>query len=70
MRIELIVFPLADKFPEYDWDVYFDEQIGKFCVLVNDYEFYKSDKYRKWTKILRMKHPEVKWFGCFKKFKH
>ena len=47
--IDKIVFTLADKFPEYDWDL--DEQCGKYCILVNDYEFYTSKKFKQWKEI-------------------
>lgn len=68
--ISKVVLTLADKFDEYDWDVYKDEQIGKYCILVNDYDFYRSDKFRKWLKILRKKYPKVKFFCAYKNFKH
>jgi len=68
--IDKVVFTLADKFPEYDWDVYYEDKIGKYCVLVNDWDFYISNKFNKWKQILRKKYPNVKWFCCYKNFKH
>lgn len=68
--IQDIVFTLADKFEEYDWDVYYEEQMKMYCVLVNDYEFYTSKTFKKWKMILRKKYPKVRWFCAYKKFEH
>jgi hypothetical protein len=71
MSVERVVFTLADKFPEYDWDIYqTDINNGMYCILVNDYDFYRSKKYRKWCDLLRKKYPKVRWFSAYKKFKH
>ena len=71
MSIERIVFTLAEKFDEYDWDIK-EENIGgkMYCILVNNYSFYTSSDYKKWCKILRKKYPNVRWFSAFKNFKH
>lgn len=69
--IDKIVFSLSDKFNQFDWDVYFDEGIGKYCIFVNDCDFYfNSKKFRNWLKILRKKYPKTKFFCAFKNFKH
>ncbi len=71
VMIENVVFALADKFPEYDWDLKYEEKMEKYCILVNDWEFYFRDKkFRKWLKILRAKYPKVKFFCAYKNFKH
>ena len=68
--IENVVLTLADKFPEYDWDVR-EEREGLYCILVNDWEFYFYDKkFKKWTNLLRKKYPKARFFCAYKNFKH
>ena len=71
MSIENVVFTLADKFPQYDWDLEeTDINDGMYCILVNNYDFYTSKEYKKWKMIMRKKYPKVRWFSAFKKFNH
>lgn len=71
MSIENVVFTLADKFPQYDWDLEeTDINDGMYCILVNNYEFYTSKEYKKWKMIMQKKYPKVRWFSAFKKFNH
>ena len=67
--IENIVFTLADKFPQYDWDV--DMQMGMYQIMVNDYDFYVSKEFKKWKNIMNKRYSKnVKFFFCYKNFKH
>lgn len=69
--ISKVVFSLSEKFPEYDWDIKYEEQMGKYCILVNNYDFYfNNKKFRNWLKILRKKYPKAKFFCAYKNFKH
>lgn len=71
MSIENVVFTFADKFPQYDWDIeQTDMNDGIYCILVNDYEFYRSKDFNKWKKIMRKKYPKARWFAAYKNFKH
>lgn len=70
MGIENIVFTLADRFIEYDWDIELIEPQNIYCIIVNDYNFYQSKELKKWNKILRVKYPKVRYITAYKKFKH
>lgn len=67
--IDKIIFKLSDLFPEHDWDIRYDEQSKKYCILVNDYDFYMKDKkFRRWLVILRKKYRKCEFFCAYKNF--
>jgi len=67
--IEDLIFFLADKFPEHEWDLDFHEGVQKYCILVNNFEFYKSKKYNNILKVLRKKY-DVEFFCVYKNFSY
>lgn len=63
--ISKVVFPLAEKFNRYNWDVILDNQIKGYIIFVDDYDFYRSKELAKWKKIYRKKFPKIKIvFAC------
>ena len=69
MSIEDVVLFFFIKFPNVDWDV---EQHSEelYCIIVNDFDFYRSEQFTKWKQIATKKFYKVKFFTCYKKFKH
>lgn len=70
MSIEKIVFALADKFTEVDWDLEYEENLEMYCILLNNWQLYDSKELKNWRKILSKKFNKVRFFIAYKNFKH
>lgn len=65
--IEDIVFTLADKFPEADFDLDFDDRFKKYKIITNNFDMYmKSTKFKNMLKVLRAKYKNVKFYCVYK----
>lgn len=69
--IEDVVFTLADKFPDKEWDLEYNDINEYYYILTNDMNFYfNSNVLKNWKKILRNKYPDVKFIIAYRNFKH
>jgi hypothetical protein len=67
--IDEVLHILRDKFADVKWQANYDEGLKQYCVLVNDYDFYRSDKrFMTWKTLLRKKYKNIKFFFAYKKF--
>ena len=68
-EIGIIVATLDEKFKQEGVEFnYTDGVNNKFQVICNNYETYKSDKLKTWTKILDKKYPNCKYYMCYVKY--
>ncbi len=67
--IHKIIFKLDSLFPKVNFDIS-EVQFGEsllYQIEVDDFEFYMTDeKFSKWTKVLRVKYPNTKWYCCYR----
>ncbi len=69
--IQDVVFKLQKDFPQHDWDIKYEYKLDRYCILVNDYDFYmKNRKLRLIAKVLKRKYKDVKFFLAYKNFSH
>ena len=55
MSIDKIAIGLSERFSQYDWDIDIIESNQMYCIMVNDFDFYKASEY---LKLLREKIPK------------
>lgn len=67
--IEKIIETLTNQFKEVLFDIditVFGDGSKKWCIYVNDFDFYMNDKrFKKWLKILRAKYKKVKFYCAY-----
>lgn len=63
-QISIVIAFIHEQFSEYEFFAYYDKSFFKWCLIVSNYDLYKSEYFNQVIKFLR-EETDVKFFCAY-----